>query len=121
VSRAQPKSSPTDEHARRIARTIAKGRPPPFSAERDRYCQSFPGEIFAAFTAAARNMPPAGKDEALAILRPISCKALCHVTVTDGLRSSCVLRYGCAKRLRRPICAGASLRSLQRHSPMDGT
>jgi hypothetical protein len=26
----QPKSSPTDEHARRIVRAIAKGRPPPF-------------------------------------------------------------------------------------------
>ena len=29
MSRAQPKSSPTDEHARRIAQAIAKGRPPP--------------------------------------------------------------------------------------------
>ena len=67
MSRAQPKSSPTDEHARRIARAIAKGRPPPFSADLDRYCESSPREIFPAFTAAARNMPPAGKDEALAI------------------------------------------------------
>jgi hypothetical protein len=67
MSRAQPKSSPTDEHATRIAQAIAKGRPPPFNAALDRYCESSPGEIFAAFTGAARHMPPAGKDEPLAI------------------------------------------------------
>jgi len=67
MSRAQPKSSPTDEHARRIAQAIAKGRPPPFNAAFDRYCESSPREIFAAFTGAARHMPPAGKDEPLAI------------------------------------------------------
>ena len=67
MSRAQPKSSPTDEYARRIARAIAKGRPPPFTADLDRYCESSPREIFAAFAGAARHMPPAGKDEALAI------------------------------------------------------
>jgi hypothetical protein len=67
MSRVQSKSPPTDEHARRIARAIAKGRPPPFSTEFDRYCESSPREIFAAFTGAARHMPPAGKDEALAI------------------------------------------------------
>src|ERR1700674_4465135 len=66
MSRAQPKSSPTDEHARRIARAIAKGRPSPFSPELDRYCDSSPREIFAAFAGAARHMPPTGKDEALA-------------------------------------------------------
>jgi hypothetical protein len=67
MSRAQPKSSPTDEHARRIAHAIAKGRPPPFSAALDRYCESSPREIFAALTGAACHMPPAGKDEPLAI------------------------------------------------------
>jgi len=67
MSRAQPKSSPTDEHARRIAQAIAKGRPPPFNDAFDRYCESSPREIFAAFTGAARHMPPAGKDESLAI------------------------------------------------------
>ncbi len=67
MSRVQSKSPPTDEHARRIARAIAKGRPPPFSTEFDRYCASSPSEIFAAFTGAARHMPPAGKDEELAI------------------------------------------------------
>jgi hypothetical protein len=67
MSRAQPKSSPTDEHARRIAHAIAKGRPPPFSAAFDRYCESSPREIFAAFAGAARHMPPAGEDEPLAI------------------------------------------------------
>jgi hypothetical protein len=58
---------PTDEYARRIARAIAKGRPPPFSADLDRYCESCPHEIFAAFAGAARHMPSAGKDEALAV------------------------------------------------------
>ena len=67
MSRAQPKSSPTDEHARRIAQAIAKGRPPPFNAAFDRYCESSPREIFAAFAGAARHMPPAGKDEPLAV------------------------------------------------------
>jgi hypothetical protein len=67
MSRAQQKSSPTDEHARRIAQAIAKGRPPPLSAALDRYCESSPREIFAAFTGAARHMPPAGQDEPLAI------------------------------------------------------
>src|SRR6266481_8736202 len=67
MSRTQPKSSPTDEHARRIAQAIAKGRPPPFSDDLDRYCESSPREIFAAFAGAARHMPPAGKDEVLGI------------------------------------------------------
>jgi hypothetical protein len=43
------------------------GRPPPFNAAFDRYCESSPREIFAAFAGAARHMPPAGKDEPLAI------------------------------------------------------
>jgi len=67
MSRAQPKSSPTDEHARRIAQAIAKGRPPPFNDAFDRYCESSPHEIFAAFAGLVRHMPPAGKDEPLAI------------------------------------------------------
>src|SRR6476659_2347968 len=67
MSRTQPKSSPTDEHARRIAQAIAKGRPPPFNDAFDRYCESSAPEIFAAFAGAARHMPPAGQDEPLAI------------------------------------------------------
>jgi hypothetical protein len=67
MSRAQPKSSPTDEHARSIAQAIAKGRPPPFSDAFDRYCESSPREIFAAFAGVARHMPPAGEDEPLAV------------------------------------------------------
>jgi hypothetical protein len=66
MSRVQPKSSPTDEYAKRIARAIVKGRPPPFSVDLDRYCEDSPREIFAAFTGAARQMPPVGNDEALA-------------------------------------------------------
>jgi hypothetical protein len=46
MARPQRKYSPTDEYARRIARAIAKGRPPPFSADLDRYCESSPGEIW---------------------------------------------------------------------------
>lgn len=65
-SRPKPKSSPTHEYAKRIAQAIAKGRPPPFSDDLERYCESSPREIFAAFMGAARHMPPAGKDEALA-------------------------------------------------------
>src|SRR5258708_1687111 len=67
MSRSQPNSSPTDEYARRIANAIAKGRPPPFSAAFDRYCEDSPREIFAAFAGVARHMPPAGRDEPLAI------------------------------------------------------
>jgi hypothetical protein len=67
MSRVQPKSSPTDQYARRIAVAIAKGRPPPLSAKLEHYCESFPREIFSAFAGAARHMPPAGSDEALAI------------------------------------------------------
>jgi hypothetical protein len=67
MSKTQPKSSPTDEYARKIARALAKGRPPPFSLEFHRYCESCPREIFAAFASAARHMPPAGNDESLAI------------------------------------------------------
>src|SRR5262249_41757222 len=67
MSRAQQKSSPTEEHARAIARVIGKGLPPRFSADLDHYCESSPREIFAAFAAAARHMPPAGKDEVLAL------------------------------------------------------
>src|SRR5258707_3664603 len=73
MTRAQPKSSPkpkssaTDDYARRIARAIAKGRPPPFSADLDEYCERSPRQISAAFAGAARHMPPAGKDESLAI------------------------------------------------------
>jgi hypothetical protein len=67
MSRTQPNSSPTDEHARRIAQAIAKGRLPPFNEAFDRYCESSPREIFAAFGGAARHMPPRGRDEPLAI------------------------------------------------------
>ena len=66
MNRPQPTHSPTDEYARRIARAIAKGKSPPFSADLDSYCENSPGEIFAAFAGAVRHMPPAGKDEALA-------------------------------------------------------
>lgn len=65
MSRPQVKHSPIDDHARRIARAIAKGRPPPLSEELDRYCETRPADIFAAFAGAARHLPPVGNDEAL--------------------------------------------------------
>jgi hypothetical protein len=67
MSRPQPKYSPTDDYARRIARAIIKGKPPPFSDDLDRYCENSSREVFAAFAGAARHMPPAGNDEALAL------------------------------------------------------
>src|SRR5882672_4627575 len=67
MARSQPKSSSTDDYARLIASAVSKGRPPPFSDDLDRYCESSPREIFAAFAGAARHMPPAGKDEVLGI------------------------------------------------------
>ena len=66
MSRAQPHSSLTDQHARRIAAAIASGRSPVLTPDLDLYLESSPQEIFAAFEGAARHMPPAGKDEKLA-------------------------------------------------------
>jgi hypothetical protein len=66
MNKARAKASATDLHARKIAAAIAKGRPPPFSPDLDRYLEESPQEIFAAFDGAARHMPPVGKDEALA-------------------------------------------------------
>ena len=66
MTRAQPKLSPTDQHARRIAAATAKGRPPMLMPDLEAYFDSSPREIFAAFEGAARHMPPAGKDEGLA-------------------------------------------------------
>jgi hypothetical protein len=66
MGRAQPTSSPIDTHARRIARAIAKGGPPPLDDDIERYCETSPQEVFAAFAGVARHMPPAGHDETLA-------------------------------------------------------
>jgi len=66
MSKARPKASDTDQHARKIASAIAKGLPPPLTPGFDRYLEQSPTEIFAAFEGAARHMPPAGNDEALA-------------------------------------------------------
>src|SRR5438876_537025 len=67
MSRAQPKSSPTHQHARSIAAAIAKDRPPALTPDLDLYLESSPGEIFVAFEGVARHMPPRGKDETLAL------------------------------------------------------
>jgi hypothetical protein len=67
MSRTRQGSSLTDRYARRIARAIAQGRPPPRGTELDWYCESFPREMFTAVAGAARHMAPTGTDEALAI------------------------------------------------------
>src|SRR5437870_10390395 len=67
MSRAQPKSSPMDRHARSIAAAIAKGRPPARTLDLDLYLESSPREIFVAFEGVARHMPPGGHDETLAL------------------------------------------------------
>jgi hypothetical protein len=67
MSRAQPKSSPMDRHARSIAAAIAKGRPPALTPDLDQYLESSPREIFVAFEGVARHMPPGGNDETLAL------------------------------------------------------
>jgi hypothetical protein len=67
MTRARLKPSPTDDYARKIARAISKGRPPTFGNEIEEYCEGSPREIFAAFAGMARHMPPAGKDEMLAL------------------------------------------------------
>jgi len=66
MSRTQPKSSPTDAHARRIAQAIARVDPPPFMMPSIGTAKA-PTRNLAAFTGAARHMPPAGQDEPLAI------------------------------------------------------
>jgi hypothetical protein len=67
MSRAEPKSSPTDRYAKRIAIAIAKRRSPRSDSEFDRYCEKSPREIFAALAGVLRHMPPAGEDKALAL------------------------------------------------------
>jgi hypothetical protein len=67
MSRIQPKLSPTDQHAKRIATAIVKGRRPAPTPALKFYLDSSPREIFAAFEGATRHMPPAGNDEALAL------------------------------------------------------
>jgi hypothetical protein len=67
MSRAQPKSSPMDRHARSIAAAMAKGRPPALTPELDQYFESSPRDIFVAFEGVARHMPPGGHDETLAL------------------------------------------------------
>ncbi|WP_194472705.1 hypothetical protein [Bradyrhizobium sp. CCBAU 51753] len=66
MRRAHAKASATDHHARKIATAIAKGRPPAFSPDLDRYLEESPGEIFAALDAASHHMPPMGTDVSLA-------------------------------------------------------
>jgi hypothetical protein len=66
MNRLQPKSSPTDQHARRIAAAIAKGRRPTPTPDLHLFFESSPHEIFTALDGLARNMPPAGKDVGLA-------------------------------------------------------
>lgn len=65
MRKARAETSVTDRHARKIAVAIASGRPPEFSPDLDRYLEESPGEIFVAFDAASRHMPPTGTDASL--------------------------------------------------------
>jgi hypothetical protein len=65
MARARQKASPTDRHARKIAVAIANGRSPAPTPDLEFYLESSPHEMLAALEGAARNMPPAGSDEAL--------------------------------------------------------
>ena len=64
MSRAQPKSSPTDQHARSIAAAIAKGRPPALTPDLDLYLESSPREI------RIKKRPP------IAAAPPVRCPAV---------------------------------------------
>jgi hypothetical protein len=66
MSQARAKPSVTDQHAKKIATAIAKGRVPAFSPALDQYLDESPSEIFAAFDGASRHMPPMGTDASLA-------------------------------------------------------
>ena len=63
---SRPKISETHRHARSCARAIAKGQPVRISHDLERYFHESSREIFAAFDGVADNMPPSGKDDALA-------------------------------------------------------
>jgi hypothetical protein len=65
----QPQRNPseTDRHARRIAAAFAKGNGPTPTRDLVFYFENSPQEIFSALEGVARHLPPAGKDEALAL------------------------------------------------------
>jgi hypothetical protein len=64
--RVPQKSSPIDRYAAKIAAGIARGRQTSDLPDLVQYVENSSTEIFAAFNGAARHMPPAGDDEALA-------------------------------------------------------
>jgi len=66
MSKARPKASTTDQHARKVATAIAKGRLPALSPDLDRYFLEASHEIFSCFNGAVCHMPPRGGDKALA-------------------------------------------------------
>ena len=49
MSKARQKASTTDQHARKLASAIAKGRLPALTPDLDRYLGESPREIFVAF------------------------------------------------------------------------
>ena len=85
MSRAQPKSSLTDQHARSIAAAIAKGRPPALTPDLDLYLESSPREIFVAFEGVARHMPPGGNDDLPLVI--CFCCSSCSSTSATALPS----------------------------------
>lgn len=67
MPKAPAKSSPLDQHAKKIAAAIAKRGMPAFTPAIVQFVESQPTEIFAAFDGVVRHLPPEGDDEALAL------------------------------------------------------
>ena len=66
---AKPGAMPAglDDHAKKLAAGLAKGRLPQPTPELERFLLTHSTEIFAAAEGVCRNMPPAGDDEALGV------------------------------------------------------
>ncbi|BAM86992.1 hypothetical protein S58_09810 [Bradyrhizobium oligotrophicum S58] len=67
MAKSGAKPAGLDDHAKKLAVRLAKGRLPQPTPELERFLLTHPTEIFAAAEGVRRNMPPAGDDEALGI------------------------------------------------------
>jgi hypothetical protein len=65
MAKVRSKPAGVDEHARTIAKAIAKGRFPQLTPEIDEFLETHATDIFAASEGACRHLPPSGDDEAL--------------------------------------------------------
>jgi hypothetical protein len=67
MAKARSKPAGIDEHARTIAKAIAKGGLPQPTPEMEQFLEARSVDIFAAAEGACRHLPPAGDDEALGV------------------------------------------------------